>query len=72
MICLRSETMSEASTRIAIGARDGVIQVFDLDTKYRMHTVFSVRLDQTVPRAIYFFENPAKDVLVFSIFDGKV
>ena len=58
--------------RLAIGTRDRVVQVWTFDTRRQILPMFSVQLDITVPGAICFIDNTAKDVQVFGVFDGNV
>jgi L-cysteine desulfidase len=59
-------------TRIALGTRDRVVEVFKIDAKGELNVVFCVQLDTTVPIAITFVDNTARDVLVFGLYDGKM
>ncbi|KAG1860978.1 hypothetical protein C8R48DRAFT_673560 [Suillus tomentosus] len=43
-------TSSEGNTRIAVGTRDKIIQVLVLNPNSQLQAVFSVRLDNTVPK----------------------
>jgi hypothetical protein len=59
-------------THIALGTQDRVIEVFKIDVKWELNVVFCVQLDTTVPIAITFVDNMARDVLVFGLYDGKM
>lgn len=62
----------DGSARIALGTRDRVVQVLKTDSKGELHSVFSIRLDTTVPITVGFVDNTAKDILIFSLYDGKM
>jgi hypothetical protein len=64
-------TVSDA-VRLAIGTRDRLVQVWDLDSKGKMQSVFSVQLNVTVPKAVAFAENRARDIYIFGLYDGNV
>lgn len=58
--------------RVAIGTRDKLVQVWEIDTAGKMQSVFSVQLDVTVPKAVAFAGNHGKDVYVFGLYDGNM
>ena len=58
--------------RIAVGTRDKAVEVFKLDSKGELIAVFCVRLETTVPIAVAFVDNTARDILVFGLYDGKM
>ncbi|KAG2137124.1 uncharacterized protein EDB93DRAFT_1091337, partial [Suillus bovinus] len=60
---------SEANTRIAVGTRDKVVQVLVLNTNSQLQAVFSVRLDNTVPKSVVFGDN--RCVYVFGLYNGN-
>lgn len=62
----------DAISRVAIGMRDRIVQVYRLDSAGLLHPIFSVQLDKSVPVALSFCDNAARDVMVFGLFDGKV
>ncbi|KAF8591537.1 hypothetical protein K439DRAFT_1611184 [Ramaria rubella] len=67
---------------IAIATHDSMVQVWKVDARGTLHSVFSVQLNGTVPRAVGFadaFNKDApnkeflnKDILVFGLFDGNM
>ncbi|KAF8574433.1 hypothetical protein K439DRAFT_1624328 [Ramaria rubella] len=71
-----------AKPRIAIATRDSMVQVWKVDATGTLHSVFSVQLNGTVPRAVGFAdafnkdtpnkEFLNKDILVFGLFDGNM
>ncbi|KAG1880913.1 hypothetical protein F4604DRAFT_1578642 [Suillus subluteus] len=62
-------TSSEANTRIAVGTRDKIVQVLVLNPNSQLQAVFSVRLDNTVPKSIAFSDNGC--VYVFGLYNGN-
>lgn len=56
-------------TRIAVGTRKCVIQVFHYDGRGDVTPIFSVRLERVVPSSLGFTSNQ-RDVLVFGMYDG--
>ncbi|KAG1800471.1 uncharacterized protein HD556DRAFT_1230698 [Suillus plorans] len=62
-------TSSETTTRIAVGTRDKIVQVLVLNTNSQLQAVFSVRLDNTVPKSVAFADNGC--VYVFGLYDGN-
>jgi hypothetical protein len=63
---------TEDAVRLAIGSRDRLVQVWKLDHKGQLHSVFSVQLDMTVPKGVAFAENTDKDIYVFGLYDGNL
>ncbi|KAG1850427.1 hypothetical protein F4604DRAFT_1542803, partial [Suillus subluteus] len=62
-------TSSEANMWIAVGTRDKIVQVLILNTNLQLQAVFSVRLDNTVPKSVTFADNGC--VYVFGLYDGN-
>jgi len=58
--------------RIALGTRDRAISVFKIDSRGELSTVFCIQLETTVPIAVAFVDNSARDVLVFGLYDGRM
>ena len=58
--------------QLVIGTRDRIVQVWELDSKGKMQSMFSVQLDVTVLKAVAFTNNPTKDIYVFGLYDGNV
>jgi hypothetical protein len=67
IICITPE---QTTDRIAIGTRDRVVQVWVYNIKDGLQSVFSIQLDTTIPRAVDFVDNTAKDVYVFGLYNG--
>jgi hypothetical protein len=67
IICIAPE---EATARIAIGTRDRIVQVWNYNLKSGLQSVFSVQLDASIPKAVEFVDNTARDVYVFGLYDG--
>ncbi|KAG1908930.1 uncharacterized protein F5891DRAFT_898208, partial [Suillus fuscotomentosus] len=62
-------TSSDAGARIAIGTRDRIVQVLVLNTNSQLQAVFSVRLDNTVPKSVAFADD--RGVYVFGLYNGN-
>jgi hypothetical protein len=62
-------TSFEGNTRITVGTRDKIIQVLVLNPNSQLQAVFSVRLDNTVPKSVAFADNGC--VYVFGLYDGN-
>ncbi|KAG1721364.1 uncharacterized protein EDB91DRAFT_1256544 [Suillus paluster] len=62
-------TSSETTTWIAVGTRDKIVQVLILNTNSQLQAMFSVRLDNTVPKYVAFADNGC--VYVFRLYDGN-
>ena len=63
---------TEETTRLVVATRDQIVQMWKLDLKGQVQSVFSVRLDVTVPKGVAFVENAAKDIYVFGLYDGNL
>ncbi|KIJ68874.1 hypothetical protein HYDPIDRAFT_25126 [Hydnomerulius pinastri MD-312] len=61
---------SEGGSQIAVGMRDNIIQVLQLNSNSQLQSVFAGRLDNTVPKSIAFADH--SDLYIFGLFDGKV
>ncbi|KAF8572660.1 hypothetical protein K439DRAFT_1281891, partial [Ramaria rubella] len=67
---------------IAIATRNSMVQIWKVNARGTLHSVFSVQLNRTVPRAVGFadaFNKDApnkeflnKDILVFGLFDSNM
>jgi hypothetical protein len=68
MVCDSTEEI----IRLAIATRDWMVQVWRLDVRVQVQSVFSVQLDVTVPKGVAFVENMAKDIHVFRLYDGNL
>ncbi|KAI6128685.1 WD40-repeat-containing domain protein [Pisolithus croceorrhizus] len=55
--------------RVFTATRDKHVQVWTLDSRYNLSSVFSVELLTTVPRAIYSY---GADVVVFGMYNGEI
>ncbi|KAG1856086.1 hypothetical protein F4604DRAFT_1590484, partial [Suillus subluteus] len=62
-------TSFEVNMQIAVGTRDKIVQVLVLNTNLQLHAVFSVRLNNTVPKSVMFTDNGC--VYVFALYDGN-
>jgi hypothetical protein len=66
------DTDTDDAVRLAIGTRDRVVQVWTLDPRGHLHSVFSVQLKVTVPKGVALAENITKDIYVFGLYDGNM
>ena len=62
-------SMSTMGHRLITGTWDKRVQVWSVDAKCTLCTVFSVELPTTVPQAVYF---QGADILVFGMFDREM
>ena len=65
------DNATDDSVRLAIGTRDKLVQVWKLDLKGQLHSVFSVQLDVTILKGVAFSENN-RDIYVFGLYDGNL
>lgn len=69
--CLGWDSLDERGpVRIALGTRDMAVQVLMFDTAKELVSIFSVRLEVSVPVCVSFVDNIDKDVQTFGAFDG--
>jgi hypothetical protein len=64
-------TEDTVSVQLAVGTRDRLVQLWKHDHKGQLHSLFSVRLDATVPKGVAFAENADNDIYVFGLYDGN-
>ncbi|KAG1892293.1 hypothetical protein F4604DRAFT_1672345 [Suillus subluteus] len=55
--------------RIAVGTRDKMVQVLMLNTSVQLQSVFTVQLENTVPKSVAFADN--RTIYIFGLYDGK-
>jgi hypothetical protein len=74
IICIKSDRDRDRAqqTRVAVGTRCHLIHLFALDANTQLQSIFSVDLVKTVPVALGFADNNAKDIIVFGLFDGQM
>ena len=73
IIALAIEGTRPNEVRIAIGARDMTLQSWTFDVQNGKATsVFSIRLEKTIPKTIAFAKNRTKDIYVFGLYDGRL
>jgi hypothetical protein len=72
ILCIASDRDRTQLTRVAIGTRCKLLHVCTLGTNADLEPAFSVDLVKTVPVALGFADNNAKDIIVFGMFDGLV
>lgn len=63
--------------RVSLGFRDQIVQVWTLDASSNLNSLFSIRLDDTIPKAIAFYgpsdeKFEPRKVLVLGYVDGKM
>ncbi|KAG9308196.1 hypothetical protein JVU11DRAFT_12292 [Chiua virens] len=59
----------DGSTRLITGTRDKRAQLWALDSKLNITSIFSVELPTSIPRALYFL---GSDIVVFGMYDGEM
>ncbi|KAG9315643.1 WD40-repeat-containing domain protein [Chiua virens] len=59
----------DGSTRLITGTRDKRAQLWALDSKLNITSIFSVELPTSIPRALYFL---GSDIVVFGMYDGEI
>ena len=69
--CIADDSFSESNIQLLVGTRGRLVQVWNVDPKGQMHSVFSIQLDNTVPKAVAFNES-SENILVFGLYDGDV
>jgi WD40 repeat protein len=71
IICLSSDTSGPGPvSRLALGARDGVVQAFAISSTGEMSSIFSVVIQDVVPISVSFTDDPAKDVIIIGMHCG--
>jgi hypothetical protein len=58
--------------QLGIGMRVRIVQVWELDSKGKMQSVFSVQLNVSVPKAVAFTNNQVNDIYVLGLYDGNM
>ncbi|KAG6912618.1 hypothetical protein DXG01_013419 [Tephrocybe rancida] len=63
-----------ATNRLAVCNRNSAVQAFAVDTKMELHQIFSVIIDNHLPKAIAFHHagSEHKDILTFGMHDGFI
>lgn len=69
---LASVHIRVADTRIAVGTRTHIVDVFQYNGCEELRPIFSVRMDNVIPIAITFALSKARDVYVFGLHDGAM
>jgi hypothetical protein len=70
IMCLTGKSFGTGDTRLIIGTRDSVVQVWKISGG-AADNIFSVKVPRVVPSAAVFVEN-SKDILVFRREDGTL
>jgi hypothetical protein len=61
------------SNYLAACNRDGIVQLYALDSMMALRVIFSLTVDQDIPKAIAFGQmGDSRDVLVFGLHNGKM
>jgi hypothetical protein len=62
------------SNRLAVCHRNAVIQIFAMDPTMTLRVIFSVVIDDYLPKAIAFGQGGGeeKDVMIFGLHDGQM
>ena len=71
ILCIAVDPLYEGATRIAIGTRTKLIQLYNYDSRGRMTCIFSLQANKIVPVGID-FPSSVNDITVYSLFDGKM
>lgn len=71
IMCITGRSFATGDTRLIIGTRDSVIQVWKMGNNSAIKNVFSVKIPRTVPSATAFIEN-LRDILIFGREDGTL
>jgi hypothetical protein len=61
---------NEATVRLASGTRDRLVQLWTFNGK-DLQSIFSIKLTETVPRAIGFADNASADLYVIGMYAGS-
>lgn len=63
-----------ASNRLTVCNRNSVIQAYTVERSMTLHNVFSVTIEEFVPKAIAFgeFRNSEAEIMVFGLYDGRM
>ncbi|KAJ7018621.1 WD40-repeat-containing domain protein [Mycena alexandri] len=63
-----------ASNRLTVCNRNSVIQAYTVERSMTLHNVFSVTIEEFVPKAIAFgeFRNSEAEIMVFGLYDGRI
>jgi hypothetical protein len=70
ILCITSDRDRAQQTRVAIGTRCRFLHVCTLGANAKLLPLFSMFLEKTVPIALGFADNNAKDIIVFGMYDG--
>ena len=65
---------AESSGRLAVCNRNAVVQMFTVDARMILHVVFSVSIEDYVPKMIAFAQSDgrSRNILLFRLHDGKM
>jgi hypothetical protein len=72
LVCLTLKKTSSSSTRLAVGTREGNVQVFLIRSLDAPEHLFSVNIDNVIPKELSFVAGKRNDIYVFGLFDGIV
>lgn len=63
-----------ASNNLAACNRGGVVQLYSLDSRMGLRVIFSLTINQEIPKAVAFghIGGDRRDVLVFGLHNGKM
>ncbi|KAG1761662.1 hypothetical protein EDD22DRAFT_732608, partial [Suillus occidentalis] len=69
--CLSCHSISsEGDIWIAVGTKDKMVQILILNMSSQLQSIFTVQLENTVPKSVTFADNKA--IYVFGLYDGKL
>lgn len=63
---------NERFIRVALGARDGGIQVLKISNDFALTFGWRITMEDVIPIGLAFSDNAAKDVVVWSFGDGSM
>jgi hypothetical protein len=69
--CIAKNPFSESDIQLVVGTQDKLVQVWNVDMRRQMCTIFSVQLNKTVPKGVTFSER-SEDVHVFGMYNFDV
>lgn len=67
-------TFDTASNYLAACNCDGIVQLYALDSMMALRVIFSLTVDQDIPKAIAFGQmgGDSHDIMVFGLHNGKM
>ena len=71
---ITSLAFDAASNHLAVANRNGIVQLYTIDTMMKLRNVFSVVLPQDIPRAVAFGQTDMgkRSLVVFGLHHGNI